>query len=307
MKITKKIRKLNRFIPALGKNRTIVCGLADLEHNKEKLIKLGFSPELTEGESILPDSRFGTACKKNSEGWVEVHRDQPMETYYTPVVWRWKEFRGRYDYEEKEETRYRPGKRYPRTEHSPLGIEIVVRLKTDGSKVAALEFLEVKPENYQRIVDSINILVEVFGESDILKEDLDTIIRGEVKRLNWRVLPPGKRPWQSVKDEIKDIVSREKPGNQEVIEKRLETINHFGPEFVAIGQHGFSGYLIFGFPNKNLYLLESIFFGNATYIFGDDWKTLSKMSKGEVLKSGLLKDRIIHQKAWPREIAKTLS
>ncbi len=307
MKITKKIRKLNRFIPALGKNRTIVCGLADLLNHKNILLDLGFSPSLTEGESILPDSRYGTACRKNSEGWVEVHKNQPMETYYTPVVWRWKEFRGPYDHEEREETRYRPGQRYPRTVHPPLGIELITRLRTDGQKVITTEFSEIIPANYQRIVDSINVLVEIFGECDILNEGLDTIIRGEVKRLNWRVLPPGRHPWQLVKNEISDVLAREKPGNQAVIVKRLEAINHFDPEFVAIGQYGFSGYLIFGFPDKDLYLLESIFFGNATYVFGADWESLSKMSKAEILRSRLQKDRIIHQRSWPREITKVLS
>lgn len=307
MKITRKTRKLNRFLPVLGENRTIVCGVLDLDYHKNKLLHLGFSPELTEGESVLPDSSYGTTCRKNSEGWIDVHKNLPMETFQTPVLWRWKEFRGRYDSVEKEETRYRPGKRYPRTKHPPLGIEITIRLKTDGQKVATLEFLELLPSNYQRIVGCINILVEIFGECDVLTEGLDSIIRGEVKRLNWRILPPGKKPWAAVKEEIKGVLSREKPGNQKVIEKRLEAINHFEPEFVAIGQHGFSGYLIFGFPDKKLYLLESIYFGNATYVFGDDWEQLSKMSKGEILKCGLQKDRIIHQRSWPREITKILS
>lgn len=307
MKITKKIRKLNRFIPLIGEGKTIVCGIVDLPKFNKKLIEIGFSLGLPEGESILPDSRYGTACKKNSEGWFEAHKDQPMETYYTPLVWRWKQFRGRYDYEEKEEIRYRSGKRYPRTEHPPLGIELVIRLRTDGSKVATLEFLKVEPDNYQRIIDSVNILVELFGECDLLKEDLDSIIRGEVKRLNWRILPPGKRPWTTVKKDIKEIVEREKPGNQEVIEKRLEAINHYGPDFVAVGQHGFSGYLVFGFPEKKLFLLESIFLGNATYVFGDDWKRLSQLSKAEVLMNDLHTDRIIHQKSWPKDLARTIS
>jgi hypothetical protein len=307
MKITHKIRKLDKYASLIGNGRTIVCGLDDVAYHHEKLVQVGFSHDLSEGESILPDSKFGPTCTKNSEGWIEVHKNRPMETYYTPIVWRWREFRGRDDYEEKEEIRYRSGKRYPRTVHSPLGIEISIRLKTDGKKVAILEFLEVKPDNFQRIVDSINILVEIFGECDLLTNNLDTIIRGEVKRLNWRILPPGKRPWESIKTEIKEVIEREPPGNQEVIEKRLEAINHYGPDFVAVGQHGFTGYLIFGFPRKTLYLLESLFSGNATYIFGNDWERLSKLSKAEILKDKLQKQRVIHQKEWAKEIARLLS
>ncbi len=167
--------------------------------------------------------------------------------------------------------------------------------------------MEVVPKNYARIIASINILVEIFGECDLLNSDLDTIIKGDVKRLNWSVLPPGKHTWATVKESIKPILEREKPGAQQVIEKRIETVNHYEPTFTAVGIHGFLGYLIFGFPDKDLYLLESIFFGNATYILGQDWEHLSKLSKGEILSQGLLKERVIHREDWYQNIARLLS
>lgn len=80
--------------------------------------------------------------------------------------------------------------------------------------------------------------------------------------------------------------------------KRIETINIYGPEFVAVGHAGFSGYLVFGFPAHALYVLESTQVNNATYIFAEDWEDLSKKTKAEILNHDLQEDRIIHRKGW---------
>jgi len=93
------------------------------------------------------------------------------------------------------------------------------------------------------------------------------------------------------------------PGKKQiVIRYRLKTITLYDPEFVAIGQAGFEGYLVFGFPAKNLFILESLYTGNATYIFEENWETLSKLTKAEILRDGLQKERIIHREGWERNI-----
>ena len=120
--------------------------------------------------------------------------------------------------------------------------------------------------------------------------------------MNWEVLPPGRRTWAEVKSEL-EVVVRAAPGtNQPVIEYRLEKVNRYQPEFVAIGRAGFRGYLIFGFPEKNLYVLESAYTGNATYVFAERWEQLSKRTKAEILSEGLQVRRIIHRDGWESEI-----
>jgi len=79
-------------------------------------------------------------------------------------------------------------------------------------------------------------------------------------------------------------------------------VNKYGPEFLAVGRAGFWGYVIFGFPDKDIYILESIYFGNATYVFADNWETLSTKTKAEILDAKLQKDRIIHKESWDRNI-----
>ena len=297
-----RIRSLDKFKSLLKKAGTVVCAIEDPENHIAIFKQMGFSSGLPEGESVLALSGFGPTCKKNADGWIEVHKDQPMETYYTPVMWRWKLWNGEW----REEMRYRSGKRYPRTEHPPLGIELVIRLKTDGTKVAVLDFVDASKGDLSKIIDCVNMLVEIFGSCSLLTEKLDSIIKGTVKRLNWRILPLGRRPWEKLRKEILPMLEKETPAVQAVIEDRLETINQFEPPFTAIGTGGFGGYLIFGFPAKNRYVLESMFFGNATYVLGEEWERLSQMTKGQLISQNLYERRINHQEGWGKEIAKVL-
>ena len=62
------------------------------------------------------------------------------------------------------------------------------------------------------------------------------------------------------------------------------------------------GYIIHGFTKKDIYVLESMYYGNATYIFGDGWEQLSKMTKAEVLNEQLQKARIVHRLGWKNKL-----
>ena len=109
-------------------------------------------------------------------------------------------------------------------------------------------------------------------------------------------------PWQRLRTHVDPFVEREPPGNRPVIRARLQRINGYEPEFAAVGRAGFDGYVIFGFPEKNLYVLESVHPDNATYVFEQNWERLSQLSKAEILDRDLQKDRLIHREGWPEKI-----
>lgn len=159
---------------------------------------------------------------------------------------------------------------------------------------------------YQAITHSINILLEIFGECEILTKDLQPIAPLAIRRLNWEIFPPGAHPWERVKKSIEPIVERAKKGKQDVILRRLEFMNQAVPELIAQGRGGFKGYIVFGFPRKNLYVLESLYYGNATYVFREDWESLSQLTKAEILDGNLQTGRLIHQPDWEREVRRLL-
>jgi hypothetical protein len=140
----------------------------------------------------------------------------------------------------------------------------------------------------------------------VLTKDLNGYSIRKVKPLNWHILPPGRYPWKKLERQLRPIIEIEKEQKQVVIRYRLELIDGYGPEFVAVGRAGFAGYLIFGFPEKNLYILESLYYGNATYVFEEEWERLSKLTKAEILTGNFQKDRIIHRVQWEGQIKRLL-
>lgn len=144
----------------------------------------------------------------------------------------------------------------------------------------------------------------MLGGCEVFAPDLAPVTPPTATRLNWQILPPGKYPWERVRRAVQPIIERAKRGNQSAIAMRLETVSNYAPEFVAIGTAGLHGYIVFGFPDRPLYILESAYYGNATYVFDRDWETLSQLTKAEILDQSLQKDRLVHLSGWTVRLAR---
>ena len=47
-----------------------------------------------------------------------------------------------------------------------------------------------------------------------------------------------------------------------------------------------------------IYVLESLIYGNATYILGENWENLSQLSKAEILNGNHHLERFVHGENW---------
>lgn len=301
MIITKKrIREIENNFPTLKIGDKFQIGVKNLDRFKEKLNKIGFQ-NIEIGLTILP-SPIGKISLFNAEGIYLKDKSKPKETAYREVEWHWKEWHGRDQTIERSKTVYVPYKRYPRIFISPPSLELKILKNQQGENILVTPVFELNSENQKEIVHGVNLILEIFGECQIFSEDLDDILKTPTKRLNWKILPEGKMPWQKLKQELKNVLEAAGKGKRAVIGNRIETINKYNPEFVAVGTAGFTGYIILGFPKRNLYVLESAFYGNATYIFEKEWEKLSQMTKAEVLNESLQKDRLVHQKGWETRV-----
>lgn len=299
--VGKRKRKIDRKLLFLKEGKKINIGVPVNEDNSKILKNIGFTESLNEGETVLP-IYDGPISNFNAEGKYLIHRDQSMETAYRQREWTWEQWAGYHETETHSKIVDVPYKRYPRTFISPPSVELsIVKNSKDKIYVVGPEQI-LDLSNSERMLHIINLFLEIFGYCEVLTEDLENYVLKNVRRLNWEVLPPGKWPWNKIKDKILPIIQQTNKQKQVVIIHRLKAITKFEPEFSAIGQAGFRGYLVFGFPKKNIYTLESIFTGNATYIFEEDWEHLSKLTKAEILKESLQKDRIIHRKKWDQYI-----
>lgn len=298
----RRIQNLESYLRCVTPGKRIVFGVGNIARFQGLLEKVGFTPALEVGESVLPSPIFGARSRYNSFGKCLIHKDRPKEIAYRMVEWHWKQWCGRGKTEEVSDFRDVPYQRYPRTHIPAPSVELRIAANVQGQRIIASPLIVYDASNHSRLLHIINLFLEIFGECQVFHENLNAMINVPLKRLNWTVLPPGRYPWSKLRQEVKSVIERAPRGNQSIIENRLESINKYGPDFVAVGRAGFRGYIIFGFTSKNLFVLESIQFGNATYILGERWEEISTLTKAEILNDSLHQERIIHRVGWHRKV-----
>ena len=291
-----RIRNLELNLPGVSPGDTLVFALKDLPAHQARLEQSGFTLPLTAGTAVLPTAR-GPVSRFNAEGKFLIHRDQPKETVYRQREWTHKEWHGP-DQVEVTGVVDIPYQRYPRTFVPPPSVEFKLATTTSGELVLVTDQTVFNAENSGGCLHTVNLLLEYFGECHVLNQNLDSIIRVEVRRLNWQVLPEGVRPWPQMQTLLKERIPKFDSDKNNVFRNNLAFLNDFKPSFAAVGRAGFSGYVIFGFPDKDDYVCESIYKNNATYVFAADWQRLSQLTKAEILNQSLQKDRVVHMPGW---------
>ncbi|WKV11260.1 hypothetical protein [Marivirga harenae] len=293
MKITKKrIRSVGNYLVGLNDNEDFYVALTDLT-NTNRIKQIGFTNQMNIGEEILP-SILGTKSRFNANGGHIIHRDQPKETVYRQAEI--KDWRGNYH------TVDIPYKRYPRTPIPAPETRLTIVNGANDQKIIRSPLLTKGATQDQEIVQTINLFLELFSECDTLQANLVPVFNVPVTKLNWEMLPPGNYPWSVLKNNVQQAIGNVSQNRRRIIESRLETISNHNPNFIAVGKAGFRGYIVFGFQNKDFFILESIHHGNATYIFGQNWQNLSQLSKEEILNQNLQQQRIIHRQGWTNQI-----
>lgn len=296
MTINKKnIKSLEKYFSHMNENDSFILGINMLEiKNVNILKKIGFTEKLEVGERVLP-SYIGPKTKYNGEGKKIPMKDLPKETFYVSRLWSWKDWGGN----EHSKIILIPRERYQRKQISPPSIELIIGSDKNNNKYIYADTMIYNDENKSIILSTINIFLEIFGTCTIFKNDFKPSLV-PIKKLNWEMLPPGKRNWKEFKISLEKNILRDlKSDSKKVVyENCLKKINNLNPDFIAIGNGGFSGYIVLGFKEKKLYILENLWYGNATYIFDENWETLSQLTKMEVLSNELYKQRIIHDPLW---------
>lgn len=299
MKILKKrIRSVEKYLFEIKKNDFLTIGLIGLDEIKNKLINVGFTSQLNVGETVLPKI-CGRISRFNADGGYKLRRDLPKETYYISREWHWKDYQGNQYSKIISYAR----ERIHREPISAPNIELQI-IEIDGNKVLIASKIKKEEQNFELIRHTINLLLELFGECDILDGEKKTIIPPKIIRLNWKIFPKGDYPWEKIEPIIKERINSQPKGNRPVIKHRNEKISSKEPTFFAYGLGGFSDYTVYGFPKLNIYILESMNIGNATYIFDKNWEEMTKLTKKEIIDESLYKKRIIHTPEWESEIDK---
>lgn len=302
MRITKHhVTNLDLYLGGIadGEAFRVVGGLS-----KEQYGRVGLSSEPSAGDTVLPRV-VGPVTRHNARGRWVVHRDLPKEPRYIRTVsWKWTQWSGQ-DQTEHEDFRDIYRDCYPRDLISPPGVELTV-ISVDGTLHVTTPELRKTESETSSNRHCVNLVLEIFGSCELVGGDMRPMRLPEIRRVNWRLLPPGDYPWQRVEAHIEAAIGKRSDDTKRVIWDRQTTIKAFGPDEIFVGEAGFDDYLAYVFKSRRLVILESIRKDNAIYAFGLDWKRVSQLSKGEVLRGSVQKARIIHAKTWKTHLAQLM-
>ncbi|VXC62412.1 conserved hypothetical protein [Bacillus sp. 349Y] len=300
----KYINSIKKYIDSVNEGEGFRVGVLIEEQDMLKLKELGFSQPIQLGETVVPPIK-GRFTRYNLEGKEILQKDKEKETVYRQQYHTRVEFHGRNNKVEVTDFVDIPMKRFPRLQITGPSLELTIEKKEESTYLMINNsFIKSVEKDEIKALTAINIFLEIFNRAEILSVDLDAFIKPkELKRLNWILFPQGERlNWEEKKERYNEMTKNKSNSKKMVIWDRLQTIDQYSPDFEAIGINGFSGYVIFGFESLGVYVFESAYKGNATYIIKGDWEMISKMTKAEIVRNSLHEHRLIHREQWKRHI-----
>ncbi len=163
-----RIHNLDRYTKHIATG-AFVKVIADVSNDVSALVRAGFSEESPDGTTLLPPIR-GPVSQFNTEGKWHADRTKPKESRYIRTVsWKWKQWSGRGQLEEREEFRDIHQLCYPRILTPPPSIEIATR-QIDSRVLIVSPTLDV--DDVETLKHVINLFLELVGQCEVTASDL---------------------------------------------------------------------------------------------------------------------------------------
>lgn len=285
----RRISRLGAHLLGVPRGGLVAPVVGDLRPRARLLEAVGFPVRLQEGQVLLPVI-VGRRSRFNADGDDRPERQRPKERVpsLNSVP------HGRRESAERRVHNWSYA-RYPRTRIPGPGVELSVVRDGGGALLIATEAFR-RGEDDARLAHTINLLLEIFGECVLRRDDPLPAAAGQT-RLNWEVAPagPGGRPGA---DGFASAIAQLAPPVRAVARHRLERILELEPDFIAVGRAGYRGCGVFGIARHRRFVVESLFHDNATHVSGRGWDELSRTRKSDLL-TGLPGDQpILHSRGW---------
>ncbi|MCO7227738.1 hypothetical protein NH398_00620 [Halomonas sp. CnH100-B] len=297
----KSIRSVTRLLAASQGCEEVKLAHKVSDNMEDLLSAIGFDKEPQTGDYLIPKV-VGKVTALNAHGKEVIRKDLPLEPQARSYYRTWEDWHG----QEHSGIQTRYIDMYPR-EYKPAFEETLHVIDVDGNKYIATDSMQLNEQNETRNIHLSNLMLECFSSFEVLDSRSGNVISTKVKQLHWDILPPGEYPWAKAKSLVGEVTKKLKDSEKGVVDARMQTITSYNPDFLATGRAGFSGYFIYGFASKGIYVLESIYLDNATYIFGDKWEQLSRLTKNQIINGEIEYRRIVHDKKWSKIIRSILT
>lgn len=297
MLIKHKIRKSKKYLLNLTADTNFVVG-TEIEAST---LKNKFEVVDPYNQVYIPKLQNGINSKRNTIGEFKPDKNKPKETAYRAQEWTLQDWGGNLH----SGVSYISYLRYPRYFIPPYQVNFTLTtLKNTNSVILANTIFNnanLSQKDLKLITFTINLLIETVGSAEIFS--IDKLTGRPIKPLktvNWEILPRGRRIWEHVMHGASSVSKSEK----KMIKERIEFIESFNPDEIYEGKGSYTGYLVFSFKKKNLFIFDSIMYGQATYVFKDSWEKVSKLTKKQIIENELAEERIIHSPSWNKEISR---
>ena len=259
--------------------------------------------KITVAESAPPPRDCGIWSRRNLDGWTEVRKDLPKEardiSHFAPS------WHGSGTHLVSRSIQAYPVEYHPArmlsvsaTIIEPLRDAALIRIPLDQP-------LDRRHPDFNRDLRfNLRWLKELVGSADMFDADLSDEAYAKIQHVEWELLPPGRR-----KELLISLTksSKANPERVRVASERLEVLTKLGPSELILGHGRFSKYFGARF-GEQLVALENLEYGNALYVFEQDWTTLSQLSRTELIKRrDPAVHRVPHIHGWQSIIRKLLT
>ena len=257
---------------------------------------------LTAGSPEPPPPSCGLYARRNLDGWDEKRTDLPKEAR---TISNWVPSWNSGSYHEVSRT----VQAYPVDYHSPKLLTLSVTILEELADGALVRFridqpLQKKSASFAADLQfNLRLLREAVGKAHVFDADLSDEDFARIQHVDWEMLPPG-----SSDRVLKRLASRKgiNPTQLKVASERLLVLDQLDHDGFIVGTGKFARYFGARFSNR-LVALENLEYGNALYVFEENWEQLTKLSRSELIRRREPSvHRIPHLPGWQSTIRKLL-
>ena len=245
------------------------------------------------GDIVLPSGTFGAQSKKNAYGYSYADKTKSKERRYVSTNWI-------YPFGNTKASMvaidiYKEC--YPKIEIEAYGIELQLYEDESKQQFVIVNMTDDVRKKYMK--EAINLMLEIYGECYVYDHVIQIEKTIKRKRCNWKMLPPGEMPSRHVENQLKNM--NKKTDAYDIA--RLNYMEIYNATTMVEGINGFKGY--YAYLYDNYCVLESAFYGNATYIIPkDNWEELSQKTKRELFDEKKVLEKIDPTEKWRQNIAR---
>lgn len=301
VKLSKAVqRELNR----VAGSRVVVAAVLTITAKEVgKYRHLGLRLEngrIKTGSPAPPPPSYGVYARRNLDGWKGKRTDLPKETRDVSS-WAPSWNSGGYHLVSREI------EAYPVEHHAAKLLTISATVLEDLVDGGLIRFRVDQP--LEREADgfaadlrfNLRLLREAVGEAHVYDADLGDEEFARIQHVDWEMLPAGST------DRVLEHLASRKPADTERLEvaaERLRVLDRLGHDGFIVGKGKFARYFGARFGER-VVALENLEYGNALYVFQENWEQLTQLSRTELIKR---RDpsvhRVPHLPGWQSAIRK---